>query len=379
MPSLAREDDFPSCRQFAYLNTASVSLMHRAAHEAVDEWQADVAQNGTYHFDERAEASILDELHRAAARLVHAAPDDIAVAANATELLGSLAWAILPAAGTNVVSTDTEFPSSTYAFARISRHTGCEIRLARGNPDYVEPGELLGLIDDQTAVVCISHVEYGSGQRFDLKELSDAAHSHGALLVVDATQSAGMVPIDVTAMGVDALVCAGYKWLCGPFGAAFLYLAPRLQSELDPGIVGWRSHRDLWDLRADRLEYPATAHRFEFSTMSYGCAVGLARSIDCIVDIGVDKILEHDLQLTDILVEGLREQGAEILSPMDQSQRSAIVSAQIAGEDSTAVAKRLNAARVVVSARANSIRFSPHLFNDADDIRRALDELARGL
>ena len=237
---------------------------------------------------------------------------------SATELLGSLAWAVAPEAGTNVVGTALAFPSTIYPWQRVAARTGCQIRLAEGDAGRVRLDDILGLIDEDTAVVCISHVEYGGGQRFDLASLAAAAHEHGALLVVDATQSAGAIPIDARADALDAVVSAGYKWLCGPFGAAVMYLAPHLQAGLAPGLVGFRSHQDMWDLRADRLDYPPTARRFEFSTMAYGCALGLSRSIEFLLDVGVDGIFEYNRQLADLLIEGLRGRDLEITSPLDR-------------------------------------------------------------
>lgn len=95
-----------------------------------------------------------------------------------------------------------------------------EVRLAKNRDGIVSESDLERLVDDRTAVVAISHVEYGTGQRFDIRWLSELAHSHGALLCLDATQSAGLIPIDVQRDGVDALVSSGYKGLLGPFGAA---------------------------------------------------------------------------------------------------------------------------------------------------------------
>ncbi len=379
MEILVDSNDFPASRRSTYLNSASVALMYREGADAAIEWQKDVANNGTINFDEVAEAEVFQDLHRAAARLFEVEPDDMAVAASSTEFLCSLAWAIMPGAGTNVVSADVAFPTTLYPWARISRYTGCEIRLARGRNGYVSPDEMLSLIDDSTAVVCVSHVEYGTGQRYDLTELGEVAHDHGALLVVDATQSAGGVPIDVPGSGIDALVSAGYKWLCGPFGAAVMYLAPHLQEALIPGLIGWRSHKDMWDLQADRLELPATARRFEFSTMGYGCAVGLTRSIEYLVRVGVKRIFDYNLHLADLLIEGLQERGAEILSPLEASERTSIVSVQFPQADSSEVVAHLSRANVVVSLRGDLVRFSPHLYNRLEDIARAFEALDRCL
>jgi len=367
--------DFPASGKCTYLNAANVSLMYQGAEKAIIEWQKDLAENGSINFDEAAEAAVFGDLHRAAARLFNARTEDIAVGSSATELISSLAWAVAPESGTNVVSTDIVFPSTLYPWLRVARHTNCEIRLAEGHNSYADPDDVIRLIDDRTAVVCVSHVEYSGGQRYDLRELAQVAHDHNALLVVDATQSAGAVPIDAPACDVDALVTAGYKWLCGPFGAAVMYLAPHLQDQLDPGLVGFRSHKDMWDLQADRVEFPATAQRFEYSTMAFGCAIGLARSINYIADIGVERIFSYNKHLADLLIEGLKERNAEIISPHNEKEQTSIVAARFPGKDPAQIARKLKAAGVMVSARKDFVRFSPHLYNQRADIEQALDRI----
>jgi len=365
--------DFPASGKSIYLNAANVALMYQGAEKAITEWQKDLAENGSINFDEIAEAAVLGDLHNAAARLFNALPADIAVGSSATELISSLAWAVAPGHGTNVVNTDIVFPSTLYPWLRVARHTNCEVRLAKGEDSYASPDDLIQLIDDRTAVVCLSHVEYSGGQCYDLKEMADVAHAHNALLVIDATQSAGAVPIDTQVCGVDALVTGGYKWLCGPFGAAVMYLAPHLQDKLDPGLVGFRSHKDMWDLQADRVEFPATAQRFEYSTMAYGCAIGLARSIDYIVDVGVERIFSYNKHLADLLIQGLEDLSVEIISPRSETERTSIVAARFPGKDPEEVAQKLKAAQVMVSARKDFVRFSPHLYNQSSDIERALE------
>jgi selenocysteine lyase/cysteine desulfurase len=371
--------DFPASRKSVYLNTASVCLMYSGAERAVVDWTRDLAENGTIHFDETAEERAFATLHGAAARLFHCRPEDIAVGSSATELLASLAWAVAPAAGSNIVSTSLEFPSTVYPWARVARHTGAEVRLGEMKGDRPPADDLIGLIDRGTAVVCVSDVMYSTGHRLDVAALAEAAHRHGALLVIDATQSAGGIPIDVGALGADALVAASYKWLCGPFGVAVMYLAPHLHARLDPGLVGFRSHERMWDLRADRLTLPPNARRFEFSTMAYGCAPGLASSIDYLLELGVGRIFSRNKMLADLLIEGLRERNAEILSPTEDGARSSIVAARFAGTDVRILAEHLNQARIVVSARRNVLRLSPHLYNDAEDIRQALAAIDRCL
>lgn len=376
---LVPADDFPASQKWTYLNAASVALMSVPAAEATIAWQRDLAENGTLNFDEVAEEGVFDDLRAASALLLGAKDDDIAVGSSATELLSSLAWAILPRPDQVIVGTEAAFPSTVYPWQRIARHVGCEVRLARaGDRGLVDPEELLHLIDERTAIVALSHVEYRTGQMYDLATLARKAHEHGALVVVDATQSLGQVPIDVEKEGVDALVCSGYKWLCGPFGAAIMYLAPALQRVLDPGMVGWRSHREIWELRADRYEFPNNARRFEASTMAYGCAIGLARAVEYLNAVGIERIYAHNLALVDILASELRSRGGHVQLPEDEAGRSSILSVAFPGYDPGEITARLGAADVIVSVR-DSIRISPHLYNDEGDVDRLVQALDKEL
>ena len=376
---LAGGEYFPGISKVTYLNAASIGLMSKGACEAAVAWQADLAENGTVGFDEAAEQNVFSGLHEAFARLIGATARDIAVGSSFTELVASLAWAMMPASEENVVGVDVVFPSTIYPWLRVAHTTGCEIRLLPTTDYYADQKELAELIDDNTSVVAISHVEFGSGQRYDLQYLADVAHSHGALLAVDATQSAGAIPIDVSRDGIDVLVTAGYKWLCGPFGVAVMYVAPHLQTRYEPGLAGFRSHIDMWDLRADRIHYRDDAGRFEFGTMAYGCALGLAEAIELILDLGVEAVCAHDLKLRTRLAEGLKQRGAQLLSPDDENECSPIISARFAGFSSRRLVDSLKAQGVIVSPRADFVRFSPHLYNSSDDIDHALDVLDRAL
>ena len=375
MKPIVSEKDFPTANKFVYLNAANVALMYSGAEQIITEWTADVAQNGSNNFDDHAEENVFKDLHRAAAHLINATTDDIAAGSSATELLCSLAWAVSPEKDQNVVSTEIVFPSTVYPWQRVANSTGCEIRLAKEKNNFMHSDDIIALIDQKTAVVCISHVEYGNGQTFDLQLLAEAAEDHDALLVVDATQSAGAIPIDVQACPVDALISGAYKWLCGPFGAAFMYVAPHLAEKLEPGLVGFRSHKNMWDLDASRIDYPQAAKKFEFSTMAFGCAVGLTRTIDFLNGVGVENIFQYNRQLADILIMGLHSRDAVIISPLDDENRSSIVTAYFENIDSKKIITDLKAAQVFVSSRAGAIRFSPHLYNTAEDIDSALAEI----
>ena len=375
--ALAVPEDFPASRRSSYLNTASVCLMYSGAEQATTAWFTDLAQHGTSQFDEAAEEGVFAGLHSAAARLFNARPDDIAVGSSATELIASVAWSVAPPRGSNIVAVEAVFPSTVYPWMRVARHTGAEIRWVRAGDRLVTDDDVIGAIDERTSVVAVSHVEYRSGYRYNLGSISGAAHANDALVIVDASQSAGAIPIDAPESGVDALITGSYKWLCGPFGAAAMYLAPGLQATLEPGLVGFRSHRDMWDLEAPRLEFANHARRFEYSTMAYGCALGLANAIEYLLGVGVDRIFEWNTGLADLAITGLDRIGADIVSPRSGPGRTSIVASRFPGTDVDRLLNALGEAGVVASARMGALRFSPHLYNDGDDITKALDALRR--
>ena len=373
--SLVQAQDFPAADKCTYLNSASVALMYKGAEEAAVAWQRDIAEYGTLNFDEVAEDRVFDELRDAFATLIGAQADDIAVASSATELIASLAWALAPPKGKNIVGVDVVFPSTMYPWTRVARHTGCDVRWVKARDIQVREEDIIAAIDDDTAAVVLSHVEYGSGQRYDLAKIGAAAHAHGALLIVDTTQAIGGVPVDIEKEPVDALIAGSYKWMCGPFGVGLLYLTPHLQATLDPGLVGWRSHKVIYQLQADRIEYLNTARRFEFSTMAYGCAIGLTRSIRFLADVGVERIYRHNMQLTDKLIAALESAGGRIASPTAGPWRTSIVSVRFAAADSQSVVRHLTSKNIVVSPRRDFVRISIHLYNGENDLDRLMGAL----
>jgi len=369
----------PKMKKWTNLSYANVATTSPKAHLIASEWASSLARGGAAEFDADAEKEGMIPLRKATANLLGCPISDVCVSSSATEILSSLAWAITPKKGTNIVSTRASFPSTVYPWKRVSEEFGSEIRLAPYDKNYyTKPEDILDLIDKNTAIVTLSHVEYACGQRYDLELFSKAAHDVGALFIVDATQSMGMVPIDAKKTGADAIVASGYKWLRGTYGAAVGYISPKNQS-LSPGIIGFRSHKDIWDMKADRLEFPEDASRFEFTTIHFGAALGLAAAIDEITDIGIQKVWEHDIELINILIEGALASGLEIASPTHDEERSAIVSLKIPpGFDTGDVVKQLqDEYGILVTNRSGFLRVSPHIDNTAKQITFFLDSLQK--
>jgi len=373
VPGLRRED-FPALDRLTYLNTASAGLVPASVVQPAHDFEAELAQAGTTGMDEDTEVGILEGARHAAAGLLHADPAAIAITTSFTEALGQLAWWLRPGPGQNVVSTEVDFPSVTYPWHRIAEDTGCQVRLVPvlDDPESFDVNTVAEHVDSATAVICISHVQYLTGHLLDLDDLVRLAHDHGALLIIDATQSAGQVPIDVAATGVDALITGSYKWLCSTFGAAACYLGPALLREFRPPLVGWRSTEHPYSLDARWLPLAATARRMEYSTMSYASAIAFGRAIRYVAGLALDEIADHNRQLAGQLIDGLTGRGAKLLTPRDPRRRAGTVTARFPGRDGEAIAAELTRHGVIVSPRVGSTRFSMHFYNDSEDVNRAL-------
>jgi selenocysteine lyase/cysteine desulfurase len=369
-----RGADFPALDRFTYLNTASAGLVPACVVTPAHEFEAGLAQAGTTGMDEDTEVGILEDARSAAAGLLGADPATIAICTSFTEALCQVAWWLRPGRGQNIVSSEVDFPSVTYPWHRIAEDTGCQVRLVSvlNDPEGFGIDKIADHVDRSTAVICISHIQYLTGHRLDLTELAALAHGNGALLIVDATQSAGQVPIDVTASGVDVLITGSYKWLCSTFGAAVCYLSPRVLAEFRPPFVGWRSTEHPYALDAKWLPLASTARRMEYSTMSYAAAIALGRAIQYISGLSLAEVAGHNAALASQLADGLTQRGAKLITPADPRRRAGTVTARFPGRDGEAVAAELTRRGVIVSPRVGSTRFSMHFYNSSDDVDRAL-------
>ncbi len=372
---LVPRSDFPAADEVTYLNAASIALSPQVVRERVQEFERTVGGRGTVGFDDEAEARAYEGARAAGARLFGCTAADVAVTTSATEALNQIAWWLRPSEGDNVVSIDIDFPSVTYVWKRLAQDTGVEVRLTDvlDDPGSLAFGSIAALVDERTRVICVSHVQYGTGFAFDLHELADLTHAHGAVLVIDATQSAGMLPLDVARDDVDVMVAGSYKWLCAAFGAALCYVRPEIAERFLPPFVGWRSTVDPPNFDAVNMPLAPGVRAMEYSTVAYGSGMALGGAIEYLLDVGVERILEHDLRLTGRLVDGLREMGARFISPLQDGPSTAIVGARFPGVDARELHRGLSAADVFTSLRLDAVRFSPHLYNDERDVDRALE------
>lgn len=357
--------EFPALENWTYLNSATFGQIPRRAVEACSAHWA--------HRDELACMDFLDwyddayRLREAIARLIQATADDIAFIPTASAALGLVAGGIDWRAGDNVVTLAEEFPNYLYLPALVERH-GVEFR-------EVPSDQFFDSIDERTRLVALSEVNYASGFRPPLVEISRFLRERGVIFFVDGTQSVGALRFDVRESDPDALAVHGYKWMCSPTGVGFLYVAPRLREKLPPNEVGWRSHR-TWrqvdDLHHGKPELKTTAEKYEAGGLPFALMYAMEASANLMLEIGAEAIERRVLELACSARDRLRRLGAEV-----KETGSQIVAAKFSHADPSRLARELKSRRVLVAARHGFLRISPHFYNIENDLDRLDEELRK--
>jgi kynureninase len=237
-----------------------------------------------------------------------------------------------------------------------------------------DDGAILDSIDERTLLVPISHVLYKSGEIQDVEAIVQRAHEAGAHVVLDAYQSAGIVPLDVTVLGVDFAVGGSVKWLCGGPGNGWLYVRPDLAEQLEPTVTGWQAHAEPFAFE-EELRYADGAARFLTGTPNVPALYAATAGYDLIEEVGVSRIRESSLRQTDLLIELASAAGFELRSPLGRDRRGGTVTVRV--PEFAAVHRELAEREIVCDFRPGAgIRLGPHFFNSDDELRHAIAQIA---
>jgi cysteine desulfurase/selenocysteine lyase len=337
----------------------------------------------------------LDEMRgtavREAARLLEAEPDEIALVESTTHGLNVIAAAIPFEPHENVVICDLEFLQVAIPWLKLAERGGLrEVRLVRNRDGAVPVEAFAEHVDDDTRAVVVSSVQWTNGYATDLVALAELCRAHDALLVVDAIQQLGATCLSVRETPADVVIAGGHKWLNAPFGCGILYVRrstlPQLRMPswgylgLEPPEGGWGRYFSTPATTPVRIyDFPTTAKSLEINgTSNYPGAVGLGASLELVNAIGIRRIEQHVLELTDRLHAELPGLGVRLVTRPEREARSGITTFEVSDRESEndAFLQALLDERVYVAMRYTSgvggIRVSTHLFNDHGDVDRLL-------
>src|SRR5262245_440103 len=320
----ALRDQMPVTRRWAFFDHAAVAPLSGPAVRALAEWAADMAENGDVH--ERRWTQRVEHVRGLFGRLLNADPLDIAFIKNTSEGVGIVAEGASWRPGDNVVIAEEEYPANVYPWLNLASR-GVETRRVASRQGRLDIDDIRAAIDARTRILSLSFVEFASGFRNDLDTLGNLCRERGILFFADAIQGLGAQPIDVQRTPIDFLAADGHKWLLGPEGAGIFYIRRELVERLRPVGIGWNSVIHSRDFSRIDFQLKPHAGRWESGSLNVGGISALGASMELLLEVGIDRIAERVLELTDLLCRLVGDGPTlEVFSSRATEERSGIVS-----------------------------------------------------
>lgn len=368
------ENDFGPFEDRIWLNTASEGPLPKVAVEALKEaveWKIK-----PFYLTHRRFQEVPLKLKAVIARLLHVSSEDVILGNSATYGIHLLANGIPFKPGDEILLMQNDFPSDILPWLGL-KDKGVEVRQIPSQSPVLDPDELKKNITPATRLVCLPHVHTFSGYIADIEEMGKICRSRNIIFVVNLSQSAGYFPIDLSKLAVDAVTSAAFKWMCGPYGTGFAWMAPALRETLRYNQAYWvnlMSPADLESTRELKLAANTSAGRYDvFGTANFFNFCPLTASIEYLLNIGIDNIQTHNDILVERLISGLDIKKYQIISPIQKGKRSALIF--ISHKDASRnkdIFDALTAQRIYGAFWKGNIRFAPHIFNSPREIDRLL-------
>lgn len=357
--------EFPVTENYAYFNSAGAGPVSRRVARAAEQFYREALESGDRPWNfwlerrEQARAEI--------ARLINAEPFEVAFTTNTSSGMNLIVDA-LEGAG-DVVSCELEFPVSTIPWM----HRGMRVQLVKAVEGELRTQDLLAAAGEREGVICLSHVQFSNGFRAPIEEIG--ANKGRLAFVVNASQSAGVFPIDVKRMKVDALCATGHKWMLAGYGSGFVYLSRELLERTRPRTISWMSVADPFADRNDSYTLRGDAGaRSETGCPHFAGIFALGEAARYILEISAGRIEQRALALNRHLTESLAAAGWRVLSPLrNEAARSA--ETLVEADDPHRVVKHLARHKVAVTIKPEGFRAATHFFNDESDIARLVSSL----
>jgi kynureninase len=359
-------DRFPILEHTTYLINHSLGAMPAAAEERVAEYARTWKERGIRAWAEgwwEMPLTVGDQI----GRIIGAPPGSTVMHQNVAVAEAIVVSCFRPVDPhrNRVVYEEGNFPSVRYLY---QAQPELEVVVVPDDEAIVEA------IDERTLLVPITHVLFKTAEIQDVEAIVRRAHEVGAHVVLDAYQSAGIVPLDVTALNVEFAVGGSVKWLCGGPGNGWLYVRPDLAAVLEPTFIGWQAHARPFGFEPE-LEYAQGAARFLTGTPNVPALYAATPGYDLIEEIGVGRIRESSIRQTELLIDLLDDAGFEVGSPRDPARRGGTVTVRT--PEFEAVHKELAERQILCDFRPDAgLRLGPHYYNTDDELRYAVGQIA---
>lgn len=368
-----RESEFPVTRRWAYFDHAATAPLPRRSGDALRAWATAQENNGVVGWPDLERR--IEGIRAQAARLLNAHLDEIAFIHSTTHGIGLIAEGYPWRTGDNVVTAEEEYPSNLYPWMNLESR-GVSLRQVASRDGRIWIEDLAAAMDRSTRVLAISHVEFASGFRNDLDGLVELCRDRGVALFVDAIQGLGPLTIDVRSTPIDFLAADGHKWLLGPEGAGILYVRRDWLDRLRATGVGWHSVVGSYNSPRNDFVLKPSAQRFEGGSFNMPGVLAFGASLELFLELGPDVVSNRIMDRADAVRDLAAAAGWRIFGSPRDHDRAAIVALEKPGVDPTRAAAELRRQGVVASCRRGRLRFSPHLYNNSDDLEKLRAGLA---
>jgi cysteine desulfurase / selenocysteine lyase len=361
-------EQFPVRKRWIYLNHAAVAPLCRPAAEAMQQLAADALEFGSFHYSQWLET--YEALRVAAARLLGAHRNEIAIVKNTSEGIATIAMGLDWRSGDKIVAFREEFPANYYPWQRLEQ-SGVHLEWL----SYLDPLDRIDEACRGARLLAISFVQYLSGHRVDLNAIGEICNRRQCIFFVDAIQGLGAFPVDVREARVGALAADGHKWLLGPEGCGVLFVSQELQNSIQPAEFGWTNVAGYQDYASRDMRLRADAGRYECGTLNTIGCYGLRASIEFLLEVGLEVVSPAVRRLGDLVADGVSAKGYEVLGERSEANGAGIVSFRKRGIESAQIIERLRSATVLAAPRQGWVRVSPHFYISPDDAARMVEAL----
>ena len=273
-----------------------------------------------------------------------------------------------------IVYSELNFPSVMYVYEAHARNNKLRIQTVPSDDGItISLDRFLEAIDEETLLVPFSHVLFKSGFLQNAKAITERAHEVGAMVVLDAYQSAGTVPFSVKDLNVDFATGGSVKWLCGGPGAGYLYVRPDLHQQLQPKTTGWMAHEEPFAFDTD-LRYSPDIRRFLHGSPAIPALYAARSGFNIINQIGVERIREKSIRQTELLIQLAEEAGFHVTSPKSPADRGGTIT--VGHPDAAAITRELINREFIVDYRPGAgVRISPHFYNTDEELELVIKEM----
>jgi cysteine desulfurase/selenocysteine lyase len=360
-----------------YLSLASQAPMPKVSLKAIQ--SALEANKFPYQKLDSMFFEIPNRLRTNIAQLIGAKPEEIALTTGASAGVAAVAYALTWKPGDEVITPRTEFPLQSTVWKPMEQREGIHLKIVAPREKFLTADDVIAALTPRTRLVSISHVRFDDGTLLDVPRVAEACHKQGALLLLDASQSCGALPIDVNKLGADFLVCAGYKWLLGAFGTGFFWIKQELLAAVRPAPFYWMAVEGSGNFAkldfsnpkpaasAKRWDAPEWASHFNFNLAAFDA------SVEFVLSAKPETVIAHNHGLIDFMFSRLPMDRCVAASPLDRKLRGPYGCFVARTPEKTAeLYNKLREQNVFVSLRESKIRVAPYLFNTIQDIDRLI-------